>query len=279
MDASASPPTRRAVETLRALALGPQSHSEIARRVGMTPATTHAVLTELVACGWARRDAESRLYRLGADLLTWATSLVQPESRIQETVQSLASALELPVLFGRLDRPHGPDPTLVVRDTSAFITSPRYQATRSIELPFAAPFGSVIAAHASERIRTAWLPRDVELAERFRAKLDEVVRSGYSVESYGPHVVQLLSLLRSSAPDLGRERTAVLAEDLQMLVAEGDLDQAGRYPVLVSVPVEMGQEAPGSLTVQMRRREDSPEALVPRLRAAASDLEAALATT
>lgn len=276
MEGTTSPPTRRAVETLRALARGPQSHSEIARRVGMSPATTHAVLAELVACGWAHRDGESRRYQLGADFLAWAGSLTQPETRVNQIVQALASVLELPVLYGTLDRDHELGPTLVVRDTSAFIPSPRFPAARSIELPFAAPLGSVIAAHAPEAIRSVWLPDDTELADRFRAKLEDVVRAGYSIESYGPHVIQLLTLVRTSAPEFGRERTAIIADDLQRLIAEDDLEQTGRYPALVSVPVGTGADVPGSLTVQLRHSTDSPGAVLPQLRAAARELEAAL---
>lgn len=278
VEGPASPPTRRAVETLRALALTPLSHSEVARRVGMAPATTHAVLTELVACGWVTRDGDSRLYRLGPDLLDWAATLLQPEARVRDVVQSLAATLELPVLFGQLQHSEQSGPMLIVRDTSAFVPS-RYQPVRSIELPFAAPFGSIIAAHASEDLRAAWLPRDEDLARRFRAKLDDIVRAGYSVESYGPHVIQLLTLLRSSAPDFGREEAAALAEDLLRLVAQGDLEQAGRYPLLVSVPVDTGGTAPGSLTVQMRKHDHSPELVLTALRESAAQLQAAVASS
>lgn len=276
MEGTTSPPTRRAVETLRVLARGPLSHSEIARRVGMSPATTHAVLAELVACGWAHRDTESRRYQLGADFLDWAGSLTRPETRIHQIVQSLAGVLELPVLYGTLDRGHDLGPTLVVRDTSAFIDSPRSPASRSIELPFAAPLGSVIAAHAPEAIRSVWLPADAGLAERFRAKLDDVASAGYSVESYGPHVIQLLTLVRTSTPEFGRERTAIIADDLQRLIAEDDLEQTGRYPALVSVPVRTGTEVPGSLTVQLRHTTDSPHEVLPQLLVAARELESVL---
>lgn len=276
MEGTTSPPTRRAVETLRVLARGAQSHSEIARRVGMSPATTHAVLAELVACGWAYRDAESRRYQLGADFLAWAGSLTQPETRIHQIVQSLAAVLELPVLYGTLDRGHDLGPTLVVRDTSAFIDSPRFQSARSIELPFAAPLGSVIAAYAPESIRSAWLPDDVALADRFRAKLENVASAGYSIESYGPHVIQLLTLVRTSTPDFGRERVAIIADDLQRLIAEDDLEQTGRYPALISVPVRTGAEVPGSLTVQLRHTTDSPHGVLPQLLATARELEEVL---
>lgn len=275
MDGPASPPTRRAVETLKALAARPLSHSEVARRVGMAPATTNAVLTELVACGWVARDEDSRLYRLGPDLFDWAAGLVHPEARIRDVVQSLAAALGLPVLFGQLQQSEQFGPTLVVRDTSSFIPS-RFEPVRSIELPFAAPFGSIIAAHGSEELRAAWLPQDEDLARRFRDKLDGIARDGYSVESYGPHVVQLLTLLRSSVPDFGREQAAALADDLLRLVAQGDLEQAGRYPVLISVPVTTGGSAPGSLTVQMRSHDASPDPLLAALRDAAAQLEGAL---
>lgn len=279
MDGTTSPPTQRVVETLRALALGPHSHSDVARRVGMSPATTHAVLAELVACGWVHRDPDSRLYSLGPGLLAWATSLVRPESRIHDAVQALAAALDRPVLFGQLNHTHDLGPTLMVRDTSAFITAPRYQSTRSIQMPFAAPFGSVIAAHVPDDLQTAWLPRDEELVGHFRAKLDDVVRRGYSVESYGPRVIQLLSLLRASVSDFGRDGTAALAEDLQHLIARADRDQPAQHPTLVSVPVEIGDIAPGSLTVQLRRSEDSPEAVVPVLRQTALQLEGVLRST
>ncbi len=275
MDGPASPPTRRAVETLRALAITPLSHSEVARKVGMAPATTNAVLTELVACGWVVRDEDSRLYRLGPELFDWAAALVHPEARIRDVVQGLAATLGLPVLFGQLQQSDQFGPTLVVRDTSSFIPS-RYEPVRSIELPFSAPFGSVIAAHGSEDLRAAWLPHDEDLAQRFREKLDGIARVGYSVESYGPHVVQLLTLLRSSVPDFGREQAAALVDDLLRLVAQGDLEQAGRYPVLVSVPVVTGGTTLGSLTVQMRRGDASPEPLLAALRESATHLQGAL---
>ncbi len=244
----------------------------------MAPATTHAVLTELVACGWVIRDEGSRLYQLGPELLDWAATLVHPEARVRDVVQLLAATLELPVLFGQVQHSDRSGLMLVVRDTSSFLPS-RYQPVASIELPFAAPFGSIIAARGSEELREAWLPRNEDLAQRFREKLDGIARVGYSVESYGPHVVQLLTLLRSSAPDFGRDQSEALADYLLRLVAEGDLEQAGRYPALVSVPVNMPGNmpgtAPGSLTVQMRTYGDPPESLLAALRESAAQLERA----
>lgn len=269
--AGTSPPTRRVVETLRALGHGPLGHGEVARRVGMTPATAHAVLAELVACGWVQRDVSTRRYRLGPELLSWAAPLVRPETRIHESVAALAGHLDLPVLFGQVRQSPGQAPVLLVEDTEAFRAG--RAIGRRLELPFAAPFGSVIAAHADPVLRTAWLPDDPALSRLFQQRLDEVATLGHSVEAYGPHIAQLLSLLRSSADDLGRERATRLTEDLQLMIAGGDHDLATKYPALLSVPVALGHGAPGSLTVQMRRTDDDPMPLLPALRAAAEDLE------
>lgn len=272
---SASPPTRRVVETMRTLAHGPLGHGEVARRVGMTAATTHAVLAELVDCGWVERDAATRRYRLGTDLLAWAAPLVRPESRIREAVASLAALLDLPVLFGRVRETPGRAPVLLVEDTAAFRAG--RQIGPRLELPFTAPFGSVIAAHAGPGLRSAWLPEDPSLARVFGAQLDAVLAQGHSVEAYGPHIAQLLSLLRSSAEEIGRERATRLTEDLQRMIAGGDHDLAATYPALLSVPVALDPGTPGSLTVQMRRTEDDPAPYLPTLRSAAADLERALA--
>lgn len=274
---SPSPPTRRVVETLRALAQGPLGHGDVARRVGMTPATAHAVLAELVACGWVQRDVSTRRYRLGSALLSWAAPLVRPETRIRETVGALAVHLDLPVLFGRVRQVSGRTPTLLVEDTAAFRAGRDIGAR--LELPFTAPFGSVIAAHAGPDLRTAWLPGDPALSRLFERLLDEVVARGHSVEAYGPHIGQLLSLLRSSADDLGRDRAARLTEDLQQMIASGDHDLAAKYPSLVSVPVPLGNGTYGSLTVQLRHTGDDPAGVLPALRAAAEALEGDLATS
>lgn len=274
---SPSPPTRRVVETMRVLAHGPLGHGEVARRVGMTPATTHAVLAELVACGWVERDAATRRYRLGADLVAWAAPLVRPENRIREAVGALAALLDLPVLFGRVRETPGRAPVLVVEDTDAFRAG--RPIGQRLELPFTAPFGSVIAAHAGPELRAAWLPQNPALSRLFQQRLDEVAARGHSVEAYGPHIAQMLLLLSSSADDIGWERAARLTEDLQLMIAGGDHDLAAKYPALLSVPVATGHGCPGSLTLQMRRTEEDPAPYLPVLRSAAEDLERALALT
>lgn len=270
---STSPPTRRVVDTLRALAHGPLGHGEVARRVGMTPATATAVLAELVACGWVERDATSRLYRLGAELVSWAAPLGRADHRIRDAVRVLATSTGLPVLFGRVRRDAGRAPVLLVEDTSAFLRGRGEWAPPSVEMPFAAPFGSVVAAHAPAELRAAWLPADPGLARLFEARLEQVVADGFSVEAYGPHIVQLLSLLSTSADDLGRDRAARLTEDLQQMIASGDHDLAAKYPSLVSVPVALADGTAGSLTVQLRHTDDDPAGVLPLLRPAAAALE------
>lgn len=242
----------------------------------MSVATTHAVLAELVASGWAHRDRGSRSYRLGSELLAWAAPLVRADTRIRSAVHALAAGTGLPVLFGQVRDVPGRGPSIVVEDTSVF-ESGRGLGLPSIELPFAAPFGSVIAAHAQDELRRAWLPRDAGLSELFAEQLASVATRGYSVESYGPHIAQLLSMLRSSAADLGRDRAERLTEDLQRMIASGDHALAAKYPALLSVPIALPVGPPGSLTVQMRHTDQDPLTYLGALRAAAQALSHELA--
>lgn len=274
---NASPPTRRVVETLQILAIGPQSHTEIAQQARMSAATTNAVLTELVSCGWAHRDPRTRLYRLGDELMLWAKHLVRPRVRIQAATQSLAERTGLVTIFGQVRHVPGADSSLVVENYPARMSGPRHRPVDVIEVPFSAPFGSVIAAHSLTSAKEAWLPDDTELRAHFTSKLAQVVKDGYAIEHYGPSAVQLLSLLGRSAFELEADGIAALSRDLHNLIARSDLSQTGQYPAFVSVAVQMPEGPPSSLTVQLDGITDDPHQVLPILRETAAELERVLA--
>ncbi|QIS03594.1 helix-turn-helix domain-containing protein [Nocardia brasiliensis] len=101
-DRSASPPTRRVVDIVSLLttATEPLGTAAIAERLGIARATATAILTELVAAGWARRDPQ-RGFTIGPELAGLHTAALPPG--VGEVLAALAARTGYGATFSRIE--------------------------------------------------------------------------------------------------------------------------------------------------------------------------------
>jgi DNA-binding IclR family transcriptional regulator len=203
----ASPPTRRVVRLVELLALHPDrafTQTELVGQLGLSKATGHAVLHELVAAGWVERDPDRR-YRIGRGIP--GAGLVTPDQRAADEVlvqgrghiEALRSTMGAPCLvsarrgnavivlarFGQGDRPE--------------------MATRvGQRFPFAPPFGVNFVAWASDAVVDRWLGGD-RITEADRAQIRRALaltrRLGFSVERLSEPMLRVRRLVAEAADD------------------------------------------------------------------------------
>jgi DNA-binding IclR family transcriptional regulator len=91
-----SPPTSRVVGILEALAGDPESPltvTDLARRLNLSVATCHAVVTSLVDSGYLSRTPRGKRYALGPRLISVGVAAqrsVLPDERVREELQELS---------------------------------------------------------------------------------------------------------------------------------------------------------------------------------------------
>jgi DNA-binding IclR family transcriptional regulator len=210
-----SPPTERVVLVLDLLANHPgepMSFTDIARRLDLSRATCHALLTSLTDAGFVLRN-DDKTYLLGPSLITIGRSAERSYPHVP-AVRSIIA--ELVAETGRS--------CVLTAVNGAAITVLGYEgeppqgehAPGGNRIPFAAPFGVVHAAWASDAMVGRWVERGAEIgAGRFLHTEDllaEVRRRGYSVSPLEVERRQLWELFELVQKDL-------LSDDLRQLIA------------------------------------------------------------
>ncbi|KIA62638.1 helix-turn-helix domain-containing protein [Nocardia vulneris] len=99
---SASPPTRRVVDIVSLLTTAnePIGVAGIAERLGIARATATAILTELAAAGWVRRDPQ-RGYTIGPELAGLSSAALPPG--VGEVLAALAARTGFGATFSRIE--------------------------------------------------------------------------------------------------------------------------------------------------------------------------------
>ena len=195
-----SPPTERVITVLEMLGRDPTKQftlAEICRRLGLSRATGHAILTTLAARDWAIRDPETARYALGPASAALAVPANAQLHRIE--LQELAADTGTQVSLARRE-----GPTLVVIDTvGECLTGPRIW--RGMRTPFVAPIGRDYVAWSNTEAQNAWLeaigtPSD-SFRRRMTAVLSEIRQRGYVVERLTRQYVRVYTALRALSAD------------------------------------------------------------------------------
>jgi DNA-binding IclR family transcriptional regulator len=183
----------------------------VVRELGLTQATTHAILTTLCDRGWASRDPVDKTFSLGPALAVVATRV--------ETSRPLAhkartAAMQLADEFGYA--------TSVVERSgdSLVITAFEDSGRQSSGAPgerirYAPPFGVAFAAWDTEEGQRAWISRSAvsnhELEHRLSEVLSRTRDRGFDVDCTTPTLTlaaQVMGTLPSDGlPDRVREIT------------------------------------------------------------------------
>ncbi|NUU24969.1 MAG: helix-turn-helix domain-containing protein [Streptomycetaceae bacterium] len=244
--ASPSPPTDRVVGVLELLASRPRhafSLSDIARALGMSKATCHAVTASLANADYLIRNPVDKTFTLGPALVAAgrAAETSYPAVHLAQA-EAVALADEL-----------GMQATAAIRSEDHLVivahagSGPDAGAVRiGRRIPLAPPFGGVFVAWADEAVAAEWAARTEHPARLRDSLIDSLAairERGYSVERLTPAGVRLRHALAELSDDPLAEGLqpmvmTLLAELRQAEYLPGDLATEGRYPVsALSAPV------------------------------------------
>ena len=211
------------------------SVAELVRETGVSRATAHAVVGQLVTAGWLHRDATGTV-TIGRTFAALCRGLaaVEPLAALARPhLQALSARVGCPVC-------------LVERDGDAVVITDRVgdadpALTRGPQLgdaaPFRAPYGREFVAWNPP---PAWWGRRVD-DSRLRAVLHAIRSRGYSVDRLGEDTAHLLRTL-STAPEttqsIAHQIAETFAESTVLDVLDGELRDGELYRVItVAAPV------------------------------------------
>ena len=237
-----SPPTERVVSVLELLGREPATQfslAEICRRLGLSRATAHAILTTLAARAWAVRDPATAGYSLGPAVAALGKPAHTQLHRAE--LQALSDTTGTQVSLARRER----DALVVIDTVGECLTGPRIW--RGMRTPFVAPIGRDYVAWSSVAGQKAWLEALGTPSRRFRQRITLVLREirqrGFVVERLTRDYLRVYTALRALTAD-GEidEITTQLARAYTELAAVDILDDemcngADHSVATVSAPI------------------------------------------
>lgn len=287
----ASPPTRRVVAVLDALAGDDGARpnlSTVARRADVSPATCLGILNELVAAGWVRRHDDNTyalgnaLVALGAAARDGRPGLRQARAEMESLSDELGLVTTVSTVIGE---------QIVVLDTAGRPADDVPVVGSGTTFPFVAPVGMMFAAWSPDEAVDAWLARSpVELdpskMARLRAVIDAARVDGHLVERLTNVERNLHEHLPSAgAPASDQAARQALSLALSIFVdrdyGPGELEAAGHGSVsVVAAPCFGADGDPELFLVVYVMRDGVPSgevaAIAERLRAGCARVTAAM---
>ncbi|MEZ0052148.1 DNA-binding IclR family transcriptional regulator [Mycobacterium sp. MAA66] len=248
-----SPPTERVVAVMQLLAAEPDrafSLADISRRLDISRATGHAILTTLAMHQWVLRDEASAGYSCGPAVAT----LGRPANNraFRPVLSELSESVGTLVLLARRDGTS----LQIVDAVGESLTAPRIGA--GFRIPLVAPFGRDYVAWAAESTQQGWLGTPgqpaTQLRKRLTATLHEARRRGYVIERLSPEYVRVYSALRALAvegePDDITRRLAWSFADLTLIdYLPSEFDESGLHPIAtIAAPI---RDADGLVTMSV----------------------------
>ena len=218
-----SPQTERLVDLVEALAALPDqglSLTELARTLGVTPATCHPMVTELTRRGWLRRHPARRTYRLGPALVAVGRAAAGA-AETQELARAALIEVQLEHPCDGVVLAAGDEVTTIVD-----LVPDRRGSGMQIgdQVPFRAPLGASVAAWADEATIERWLAAGEPTAALRRSYLDlldGVRERGFAVELTGTVDARIYEVLAQiggrfgdGAVDPGAARLRSLLDEL-----------------------------------------------------------------
>ena len=241
-----SPQTERLVDLVEALVARPDqglSLTELARHLGVTPATCHPMVAELTRRGWLRRHPARRTYRLGPAFVAIGRAAAGA-AETQELARSALIELQQEHKLDGMVLAAGEDVTTIID-----LVPDRRGSGLQIgdQVPFRAPLGASIAAWCDEPTIERWLtagdpPEGLRLS--YLELLAAVRGRGYAVELTGTVDARIYEVLAQiggrfgdGADDPGAARLRTLLDEL--------VGEVGGSPGLPPVRHRSGQHLSG----------------------------------
>jgi DNA-binding IclR family transcriptional regulator len=217
--------------------------SDVVRRLGLTQATTHAILTTLCARGWASRDPADKTFSLGPALAA-VTARMDTARPLAHTARS--AALQLAEEFGYAA-------SVVERfGDSLVITAFEDAGQQSGGAPgdrirYAPPFGVAFAAWDTDDQQHAWIQRSAATNSALARRLEEVLRRtrerGFDVDCTTPALTRA-ALVVGTLPSDGlpahvREITDQLLAEFTTIgfLADNDAPRQAQPVATIAAPV------------------------------------------
>ncbi len=190
--------------------------SDVVRELGLTQATTHAILTTLCDRGWASRDPVDKTFSLGPAL---AVVAVRVETSRPLAHRARTAAMQLADEFGYA--------TSVVERSgdSLVITAFEDSGQRSSGAPgerirYAPPFGVAFAAWDTDDGQRAWIARGAAsndfLAQRLSEVLSRTRERGFDVDCTTPALTQAAHVMGTLPSDGLPGRVREITDQLLM---------------------------------------------------------------
>jgi DNA-binding IclR family transcriptional regulator len=217
--------------------------SDIARRLGLTQGTAHAILATLTDRGWITRDPADKTYSLGPAMAVVAARM--------STARPLAHSAQ--AAAAQLSASTGYAASVLERvEDSLVITAfegggPAPAGAPGDRIRFAPPFGVAFAAWESPAQRRAWIERAPAQSPELARRLDEILsrtrERGYEVDWTTPALVRAAHLMSTlpneGLPDHVREITdQLLVEFTTIGLLSGDDPARTAQPVAtIAAPV------------------------------------------
>ncbi|MEE3849539.1 helix-turn-helix domain-containing protein [Gordonia sp. LSe1-13] len=223
---SHSPPTSRVIRIIELLASPEQPPlplADIVRRTGLSRATAHAIVGELVDHGWVLRDGKTGAYTVGPAFaaLARATGSADNVARWASTcARELSERFDMPAFVAQRI---GSDLITVtdhvvparVRDRD---DSPWFRHGRQVRLR--PPICREFIAYESVESQAAWIAQAPDtIRARLRTVLDAVSERGYSIERMTDDHVAMIEALGTldSVSDRLRARVGDLLTELSAI--------------------------------------------------------------
>ena len=240
-----SPQTDRVIALVNLLVAHPGEGftlSEIARRLRVSKATCHLMLTALTAAGFLIRDPTRRTFRLGPALIAAGQTAAAGFSALEATRPVLLEVSEQLGLTCLAVAPAGDHLLLVDQAWDPRRDVPHLRVGQ--ELPFRAPWGSIFVAWSDADEVAGWAARAGAPRDRYDDALEAVRERGYSVERQAAPADRLRAIVAALADTVtGDDREALAARLLDELGGEHDtllnrIDPGARYTIAsVAAPV------------------------------------------
>lgn len=229
---TASPPTARVLDILELLAAQENksiSLNKLARQLGITPSTAHAITTTLCQRGWALRDPVDKSLSLGP-LLELTAMKTHKTRALAHAAQIAASQLADELGFAasvteRVDN-------FIILTFIGGGDQTRFSESQGERIPFAAPFGPAFAAWQPDSEQHQWIERgsivDTKIIKSLEKYLKETRNRGYSVERTTPALAQTAQLIQTLNKNPWSENIRQLVDEALAEIASSAIKEKGK---------------------------------------------------
>lgn len=238
-----SPPTTRVLDVLELVAQqrdGSLRAADVARELGLSKATCHAIVLALTERGWLVRSGQERYLTLGPALAPVTSAFADQRSLTRLAVRAaagLASASGWSASVVELVEQVMYVSTIDPGEEAAVLHGQR--------VAYAAPFGTLFAAWATPENRLTWLRRgrltDAAIAS-YGAHLDQARADGVLIERMSPVVEHVTSLVQAAEdgafPSAVRELAGEMLDEVVRTGVGTRESSATEHPVTsIAAPV------------------------------------------